>query len=158
MQEMMGRLKLTVNEAKTQICSVPDDTFDFLGYTFGRCYSWKDGKPRIGTKPSKKRVSKVLRDISEMTGRRYVQMEAEEMVLRLNRVMVGWANYFCRGFVSQAYQKVDRHTRHRLRQWLRAKHRLPRIDYQKYSDAYVDRELGLVRLAGWRRSVLWANA
>jgi group II intron reverse transcriptase/maturase len=158
MREMMGRLKLTVNEAKTQVCSMPDDTFDFLGYTFGRCYSWKDGKPCIGTKPSKKRVSKVLRDISEMTSRRFGQMEAEEMVLRLNRVMVGWARYFCRGFVSRAYQNVDRHARHRLRQWLRVKHKQPRIDYKKYSDVYVDKELGLVRLAGLRRSVLWANA
>lgn len=158
MQEMMGRLKLTVNEAKTQVCSVPDDAFDFLGYTFGRCYSWKDGKPRIGTKPSKKRVSKVLRDISEMTSRRYVQMEAEEMVGRLNRVLVGWSNYFCRGFVSRSYQNVDKHARYRLRQWLRAKHSQRRIDYKKYSDAYVDKELGLVRLTGLRRSVLWAKA
>jgi group II intron reverse transcriptase/maturase len=158
MQEMMGRLKLTVNEAKTRVCSVPHDTFDFLGYTFGRCYSWKDGKPCIGTKPSKKRVARVLRDISEMTKRRYAQMEAEEMVLRLNRVMVGWARYFCRGFVSQAYHNIDRHARHRLRQWLRAKHSEPRIDYKKHSDTYVDKELGLVRLAGLRRSVLWAKA
>jgi hypothetical protein len=158
MRDMMGRLKLTVNETKTRVCTVPDETFDFLGYTFGRCYSWKDGKPRIGTKPSKKRVAKVLRDISEMTGRRHVQMEAEEMVGRLNRVLVGWANYFCRGFVSRAYQKVDRHARYRLRQWLRAKHSQRRIDYKKYSDAYVDKGLGLVRLTGLRRSVLWANA
>jgi group II intron reverse transcriptase/maturase len=158
MQEMTGRLKLTVNETKTRVCSVPQETFDFLGYTFGRCYSWKDGKPRIGTKPSKKRVSKLLCEISEMTSRRYVQMEAEEMVLRLNRVMTGWARYFCRGFVSRAYHNVDCHARHRLRQWLRAKHSEPRIDYKKYSDAYVDEELGLVRLAGLRRSVLWAKA
>jgi len=158
MQEMMGRLKLTVNEAKTRVCSVPHDTFDFLGYTFGQCYSWKDGKPCIGTKPSKKRVARVLHGISEMTKRRYAQMEAEEMVLRLNRVMVGWARYFCRGFVSQAYHNIDRHARHRLRQWLRAKHSERRIDYKKYSDAYVDKELGLVRLAGLRRSVLWAKA
>jgi RNA-directed DNA polymerase len=158
MQEMMGRLKLTVNETKTRVCSGPQETFDFLGYTFGRCYSWKDGKACIGTKPSKKRVTKLLRDISEMTSRRYVQMEAEEMVVRLNRVLVGWARYFCRGFVSKAYQNVDRHARYRLRQWLRAKHSEPRIDYKKYSDACVDKELGLVRLAGLSRSVLWANA
>lgn len=153
MQEMMKRLKLTVNEAKTHICSVPQETFDFLGYTFGRCYSWKDARPYIGTKPSKKRVASIHLDISEMTGRQYVWMKAEEMVARLNRMMVGWANYFCRGPVSRAYQSVDLHARHRLRQWLRAKHGEPRIDYKKYSDAYVDRELGLVRLAGRRRNL-----
>jgi hypothetical protein len=35
---IMGKLKLTVNEEKTRICTVPDGEFDFLGYTFGRMY------------------------------------------------------------------------------------------------------------------------
>ena len=39
---------------------------------------------------------------------------------RLNRMLQGWANYFCLGPVSQAYRAVDRHAAHRLRQWLRA--------------------------------------
>ena len=36
MRGMMSKLKLTVNEEKTRICKVPEETFDFLGYTFGR--------------------------------------------------------------------------------------------------------------------------
>jgi hypothetical protein len=32
----MGKLKLEVNAEKTRICKMPDGTFDFLGYTFGR--------------------------------------------------------------------------------------------------------------------------
>src|SRR5712675_2386886 len=39
LREIMGRLKLTVNEEKTRICKVPEGEFDFLGYTFGRMYS-----------------------------------------------------------------------------------------------------------------------
>jgi len=38
LRELMGRLKLTVNEEKTRICRVPESHFDFLGYTFGRLY------------------------------------------------------------------------------------------------------------------------
>jgi len=38
MRRMMSRLKLTVNETKTRLCRVPDEPFDFLGYTFGRCF------------------------------------------------------------------------------------------------------------------------
>jgi group II intron reverse transcriptase/maturase len=158
MQEMMSRLKLTVNPAKTHICSMPQETFDFLGYTFGRCYSWKDARPYIGTKPSKKRVARIQLAISEMTSRGHVRMTPEEMVAQINRVLVGWANYFCRGPVSRAYQNVDRHTRHRLRQWLRAKHGEPRIDYKKYSDPFVDRTLGLIRLANRRHILPRANA
>src|ERR1700675_3735880 len=47
MRELMGRLKLTVNEEKTRICKVPEGTFDFLGYTFGRVYSQTTGKARL---------------------------------------------------------------------------------------------------------------
>ena len=35
----MSKLKLTVNEEKTRICRVPEEEFDFLGYTFGRMFS-----------------------------------------------------------------------------------------------------------------------
>src|SRR5437667_2930275 len=36
MQRMMTQLRLTVNEQKTRRCHLPEDTFTFLGYTFGR--------------------------------------------------------------------------------------------------------------------------
>lgn len=44
MRDMMGKLKLTVNEKKTRKCSLPDETFTFLGFTFGRQVSWKSGR------------------------------------------------------------------------------------------------------------------
>jgi RNA-directed DNA polymerase len=43
LREIMGKLKLTVNEEKTRICKVPEGEFDFLGYTFGRMYSARTG-------------------------------------------------------------------------------------------------------------------
>jgi group II intron reverse transcriptase/maturase len=56
MRDMMMRLKLTVNETKTRVCKLPEEKFDFLGYTFGRCYSTRMGRTYLGTVPSKKRV------------------------------------------------------------------------------------------------------
>jgi RNA-directed DNA polymerase len=44
LREIMGRLKLPVNEEKTRICKVPEGEFDLLGYTFGRMYSARTGK------------------------------------------------------------------------------------------------------------------
>ena len=55
MQDIMTKLKLTVNETKTRVCKLPEEKFDFLGYTFGRCYSPKTGRAYLGTVPSKKR-------------------------------------------------------------------------------------------------------
>ena len=41
MRVMMTKLKLTVNETKTRVAKLPEEKFDFLGYSFGRCYSPK---------------------------------------------------------------------------------------------------------------------
>src|SRR5262249_25425428 len=69
MRRIMGKLKLTVNETKTRVCKLPEEKFDFLGYTFGRCYSPKTGRAYLGTVPSKKRVTRVCDAISSETGR-----------------------------------------------------------------------------------------
>src|SRR5215475_5684002 len=58
MRDMMTKLKLMVNETKTRVCKLPEEKFDFLGYTFGRCYSPKTGRAYLGTTPSKKRVQR----------------------------------------------------------------------------------------------------
>jgi RNA-directed DNA polymerase len=69
MRDMMSKLKLAVNETKTRVRKLPEEKFDFLGYTFGRCYSPKTGRAYIGTVPSKKRVLRICATISEATGR-----------------------------------------------------------------------------------------
>ena len=56
MREIMGQLKLTVNEEKTRVCKVADETFDFLGFTFGRLYSMRTGQARLGYRPSKSSI------------------------------------------------------------------------------------------------------
>jgi hypothetical protein len=96
----MQKLKLTVNETKTHVCRLPDESFDFLGYTIGRCYSPKTGRAYIGTRPSRRKIQRLNRRISELTGCRWELLDHGECVRRLNRVLVGWANYFSLGSVS----------------------------------------------------------
>jgi len=59
MRRLMERLGLTVNERKTRIACVPEESFDFLGYTVGRFYG-KDGQPFVGTEPSRKATARCL--------------------------------------------------------------------------------------------------
>lgn len=47
MRQLMTRLGLTVNEAKTRLARLPEENFDFLGYSIGRFYG-KDGVPILG--------------------------------------------------------------------------------------------------------------
>jgi len=96
----MSTPKLTVNENKTRVCHLPEEKSDFLGYTFGRCYSPKTGRAYWGTTPSKKRVQRLCKSISEMTRRSQTQHDVGMLVSSLNRKINGWANYFCLGPVG----------------------------------------------------------
>jgi len=158
MRGIMGRLKLTVNEEKTHLCEIPRERFDFLGYSFGRCYSHKDGHAYIGTRPSKKSIERMVASISEVTTRRRTLLPAEQIVGELNRKLTGWANYFCLGPVSPAYQLLDTHVRQRLHRWLCKKHKVASTGESRFPDQYLYEELGLVRLAPRTHNFPWAKA
>ena len=158
MRRMMGRLKLTVNEAKTRLRHAPDEPFDFLGYTFGRNWSPQRGRWSIGTRPSKKRLARLVEVLRAMTGRRSTRPPVSEKVVQLNRLLEGWANYFCLGSVSRVYRAVDEQARRRLRQWLRAKYPHHGYGRPRYPAAYLHEVLGLVRLQGRPRTFPWARA
>jgi RNA-directed DNA polymerase len=158
MRAMMSRLKLTVNENKTRICYLPEEKFDFLGYTFGRCYSRRRNRVYLGTVPSKKRVQRICRASSDETGRDRVQLDPKTRVEKLNRILTGWANYFCLGAVSTAYSAVDIHARRRLRRWLCDKHHEPRPGYKRFPEAWLHSVYGLVQLPHRTASLAWASA
>jgi RNA-directed DNA polymerase len=85
-------------------------------------------------------------------------LDAEELVRRLNRKLTGWANYFCLGPVSPAYQLLDTHARSRLRRWLCMKHKDASTGRSRYPDEYLHEVLGLVRLAPRTHDLPWAKA
>lgn len=158
LRDLMVRLKLTLNEHKTRVCRLPEETFDFLGYTIGHCHSRQTGRAYLGTRPSQRAVQRVCRAISEQTSCRWALADAEDQVARLNRLLVGWSNYFCLGPVSPAYAVVDHHARRRLRRWLCRKHKVQGRGTSRFPDASLYRELGLVRLTERTRSFPWAKA
>ena len=158
MRAMMSKLKLTVNETKTRVCHLPEEKFDFLGYTFGRCYSMRRGRVYLGTTPSKKRVQRICRAISDETGRNKVWQDSKTVVERLNRMLIGWANYFCLGSVSKAYSAVDMHAHRRLRRWLCDKHKEPRPAYKAFPEASLHSVYGLVQLPHRTANLPWAKA
>jgi group II intron reverse transcriptase/maturase len=158
MRDMMSKLKLTVNETKTRVREVPAQTFDFLGYQFGLVWSYRHERMQLGTRPAKKRVQRICRAISQETRSRWKFRDEGEEVGILNRMIRGWANYFCLGSVSRAYRAIDMHARKRLRQWLSDKHKRQSSGWAAYTDTYLHDGLGLVKLGNLSKSFAWAKA
>jgi len=142
MRHLMTRLGLTVNERKTWIAKLPEDRFDFLGYTVGRFYG-RAGKSYLGTRPSKKAVRRVMRRIHEETSSRWNWQLPEMRVAAINPILRGWCNYFDQGPVLREYRQVRRYTERRFRRWLMRRQQKRGTGYKRYPDAYLYERLGL---------------
>jgi group II intron reverse transcriptase/maturase len=158
LRRIVERLRLSLNEEKTHIRKLPGESFDFLGYTIGCCYRPKTGEVYVGTRPSRKSQQRVIRAISEWSSGRWLPMEAEVLVKRLNRLLVGWSNYFKLGPVTKSYRAIERHTCNRLRRWLCRKHKQRGKGIVRFPDEYLYHSLGLVRLQTLQRNFPWAKA
>jgi group II intron reverse transcriptase/maturase len=156
MREMMGRLKLTVNETKTHVCRVNTDSFNFLGYTFGRMYSPRTGGSYLGAQPSRKKVRSICQQLNELVGKLPTFLPVEMVIQPVNQVLRGWVNYFCYGTTSPAYRVVHSHVVHRVRRWLQRKFKVRGRGCGQFPDAYLEATLGLLNLT--RRRSNFSNA
>jgi len=158
MRQMMERLRLTVNERKTRQCSLPAETFTFLGFTFGEQVSWKTGRRYLSPEPAKKKVAAVCDKISDLTSSRTTWQDTAVIVRELNRLLNGWGNYFRLGYVTGAWQIVQQHACRRFRRWLQRKTK-SRGGPQNPPDLRLYEEYGLLNLTkSIRRKSLWAKA
>ena len=89
MRGMMSKLKLTVNETKTRLCRLPDESFDFLGYTLGRNYDCRTGESYLGPRPSRKKIDRICREIGEMTTRKMAGRDVGAQVRTNRKARVG---------------------------------------------------------------------
>ena len=157
-ESLMERLKLTVNAEKTRCCRVPEESIEFLGYRIGRNYRRDTGRAYIGTRPSQASVRSICRRISKLTTKQHGPLEPEVVVGRLNRLITGWANYFCLGQVSPAYAAIDRQATRRLRQWLSRKHKVGSENFVQFPDKRLWKDYNLIHLAPRTASFPWAKA
>jgi len=144
-RQVVERLGLTLNEAKTSIKQARRESFDFLGYTFGPHRFKKDGHWYLGASPSKKSVARLKQKVGDLLvpGNVGAWPEVRD---RLNQVLQGWSAYFSYGTRTTAYRAVDNHVYQRARQFLRRRHKVQSRGTRRFSDEVVFGELGVLRL------------
>ena len=64
----------------------------------------------------------------------------------LNRSLLGWSNYFCRGTCRSAFRSIDRYVYERVRDFLARRHKVAGRGTRRFSCDVVYGELGLLRL------------
>jgi len=144
-RQVMTRLGLTLNEAKTKLKEARRESFDFLGYTFGPQYNRKDGRGYLGARPSKKSVARLRGKLREVLrpGNKGAWWEVRD---RLNRLLHGWSNYFHYGTLQPVYRALNQHVEDRVRRFLRQRHRVRTRGTRLAPAGMVFGPLGVLRL------------
>lgn len=111
-----GWLGLEINQEKTRIVNLKEgESFDFLGYTFG--YK-KDlhGRPRkyLCMEPSKKAIQREKEALRDLTSRKWNWMPIPKLIVKLNRQLKGWGNYFKIGHPRKAKRQINSFVRERM--------------------------------------------
>jgi RNA-directed DNA polymerase len=157
MERLMTRLGLEVNTNKTRIARLPEESFNFLGYTVGGFYG-KDGRRSIGTRPSRKAVKSLLKRIHERTSAQWYADAPLSTVSRISALLRGWCGYFNQGPVVKTYDTIRRYTERRVRRWLTRRTGQRGAGFAQIPDKYLYETLGLYPVPNRRTDLSRAKA
>jgi RNA-directed DNA polymerase len=141
----LEKLGLTIHPTKTRLCYAREESFDFLGYTFGPARHWQSGKRFIASLPSKKSQKRLKEKINTLLHRGN-PTPWPELQARLNRLLSGWAEYFSFGHTGQADEAIGWHVRARVRRFLCRRHKLRVSGTSRFGYAEVHEKMGVVDL------------
>ncbi len=144
-RSVMMRLGLTLNEAKTSVKDARQDSFDFLGYTFGPHRFRKDGHWYLGASPSKKSVQRLKAKVGDLLvpGNKGAW---PKVCNQLNRLLRGWSAYFDYGTRLQAYRAVDNHVYESVRRFLVRRHNVQGRGTRRFPYTDVFGPMGVLHL------------
>jgi len=114
LEEILKKLKLRLNRTKTKTVDAYKEWCEFLGFKL----KMSGGKLLITPKES---ALKKFKEAIRILTRRGQPVRPQEMVVRLNRTIRGWGNYFGIGSVKWLFTVLDGWIRTRVRAFIERK-------------------------------------
>jgi RNA-directed DNA polymerase len=131
--QLLAPMGLALSEEKTRVVGI-DEGFVFLGFLIQRRRKRGTNKQFVYTVPSPKAIKAIKDRVSAATYRSTLNQDLDELLLRLNRMLVGWATYFRHGVSKAKFAAIDFHAWSRIAGWLRRKHRIGRSGLRRFCD------------------------
>jgi RNA-directed DNA polymerase len=130
---VLAPLGLRLSQEKTRVVDV-DEGFVFLGFLIQRRRKRGTAKSYFYTVPSGKAIGSITDRVSPTTYRSTLNQDLDQLLLRLNRMLAGWANYFRHGVSKRTFNAIDSHAWERIAGWLRRKHGIGRSQLRRFCD------------------------
>ena len=119
--EVLAPMGLTLAAAKTRVIHL-DEGFDFLGFRIQRRRKRGTDQFHVYTYPSKTALMAVKTKIRRLTTRSS-PIPPRALLMRINSVLRGWANYFRYGVSKSTFSYLDTFAWRRVANWLRKRHK-----------------------------------
>lgn len=157
LRQILNRLELTLNEAKTKTVDAFEKTFDFLGFSIWMGKGRKTGNYYPHVQPSKRAEQKVKDRITILTKRERTIMPLEWVVNEVNAMVRGWVGYFHYRNCSKTLSRIRNHLEQRLIIHLRKRHKVRdrKAGYVRFPNRSLYLKYGLYKVptsAGWTRA------
>ena len=157
LRQILTRMGLTLNEAKTRIVDVYQGKFDFLGFEIWMAKSDRTGKFYPHVQPSKKSLKTIKDHITRLTARTRTMVPLDLLIKEVNAVVRGWVGYFHLRNCSKALGHVRWHLEERLRTHLRNRYKVRdrRTGNLRFTNRDLYEKYGLYKVpttAGWTKA------
>jgi RNA-directed DNA polymerase len=138
--EVLAPMGLRLSPAKTQVVHMSEG-FDFLGFRI----QWKrkrgTSKWYVCTFIASRPIRSLKDKVRALTSRTS-QQPLRDVLIRLNQIMRGWANYFRHAVCKHTMNALDNFVWHRVIRWQKKQHRWNWKDVRRWLTGYNGR---------WRR-------
>jgi RNA-directed DNA polymerase len=157
LRQILERMGLSLNEAKTQEVKAYQGKFSFLGFEIWMAKSRRTGSWYPHVQPSKKSLKTIKERITQLTVRTRTAMPMDWLVNALNATVRGWVGYFHVCNCSKSLTRVRWHLEERMRTHLRKRHKVRnrRMGYLWFADRDLYGKYGHYKVpttAGWTKA------